>query len=288
MAGLRSLALLACAALWSTAPSAAQAPFIAYRGIVNAASLAPPGLPQSGLARGGIFSIFGSNLGPATPATVSQFPLTPVFEGVSVAVVQGGVSVSAIPIFVSANQLNVILPSGAPLGPSLIRVGYQGRIGNSVQVEVVDNAPGLFGATSGGYGPGVVQNFIAGGARPVNTLDESAVRGQVVTIYATGLGRVPFPDNVAPTPTPIEANVSVRVGEREASVLYAGRSPCCAGLDQIDIRVPDDAPTGCYVPIRVKAGNGVSNIVTMAISSGANPAPAQRCQDSLNPFTQSA
>ncbi len=286
MAGLRSLALWGFAAALAAAPSFAQAPFIAYRGIVNAASLAPPGLPQSGIARGSIFSIFGSNLGPATPAVVSQFPLTPVFEGVSVAVVQGGVSVSAIPIFVSVNQLNVILPSGAPLGPSLVRVGYQGRIGNSMQVEIVDNAPGLFGATSGGYGPGVVQNFVQGlGYRPVNTLDEAAVRGQVVTIYATGLGRVPFPDNIAPTPTPIKANVSVRVGEREATVLYAGRSPCCAGLDQIDIRVPDDAPLGCYVPIRVKAGNGVSNTVTIAIAAGASPSLALRCQDSFNPFT---
>lgn len=285
MAGFRSLALLSFVAVSLAAEAWAQAPFIAYRGVVNAASLAPPGLPQSGIARGSIFTIFGSNLGPSTPATVSEFPLGPTFQGVNVSVVQGGVSVSAIPIFVSANQLNVIMPSGAPVGPSLIRVGYQGRLGNSVQVEIVDNAPGLFAASSGGYGPAVVQNFLSAAERPVNTLDTAAVRGQVVTIYATGLGRVPFPDNVAPTPTPIEAAVSVRVGERDATVLYAGRSPCCAGLDQIDIRIPDDAPLGCYVPLRVKAGNGVSNTVTIAISGATSASAALSCTDTLNPFT---
>ncbi len=285
MAGFRSFALLSFAAASIAAEAWAQAPFIAYRGVVNAASLAPPGLPQSGIARGSIFTIFGSNLGPTTPATVSEFPLGPSFQGVNVSVVQGGVSVSAIPIFVSANQLNVIMPSGAPVGPSLIRVGYQGRLGNSVQVEIVDNAPGLFAASSGGYGPAVVQNFLSAAERPVNTLDSAAVRGQVVTIYATGLGRVPFPDNVAPTPTPIEAAVSVRVGERDATVLYAGRSPCCAGLDQIDIRIPDDAPLGCYVPLRVKAGNGVSNTVTIAISGATTAGAALSCTDTLNPFT---
>lgn len=285
MAGFRSFALLSFFTLYLSSEARAQAPFIAYRGVVNAASLAPPGLPQSGIARGSIFTIFGSNLGPSTPATVSEFPLGPTFQGVNVSVVQGGVSVSAIPIFVSANQLNVIMPSGAPVGPSLIRVGYQGRLGNSVQVEIVDNAPGLFAASSGGYGPAVVQNFISAAERPVNTLDSAAVRGQVVTIYATGLGRVPFPDNVAPTPTPIEAAVSVRVGERDATVLYAGRSPCCAGLDQIDIRIPDDAPLGCYVPLRVKAGNGVSNTVTIAISGATTAGAALSCTDTLNPFT---
>lgn len=288
MAVLRALSLLClcgCLLVRAALAQTTPAPWIANRGIVNAASLAPPGLPQSGIARGSIFTIFGSNLGPTTPATVSEFPLGPSFQGVTVSVSQGGITVSAIPIFVSANQLNVILPSGAPLGPSLIRVGFQGRLGNSVQVDVVENAPGLFAASSGGYGPAVVQNVLSAALRPINTLSTAAVRGQVVTIYATGLGRVPFPDNVAPTPTPIDAAVSVRVGERDATVLYAGRSPCCAGLDQIDIRIPDDAPLGCYVPLRVRAGNGVSNSVTIAISSASTAGPALACTDTLNPFT---
>jgi uncharacterized protein (TIGR03437 family) len=261
--------------------SAAAQPVITYRGVFNAGSLAPSGLPHSGIPRGGVFTIFGSNLGPTTPATVSAFPLTPSFEGVTISVTQGGVSASAIPIFVSANQINAIMPSSAPSGIVSIRVGFGNRISPPITVEVVDNAPGLFAISSGGFGPGVIQNFVSEANQPVNSLDTPATRGQAVTIWATGLGRVPFPDNIAPTVQNLDIPISVTIGEREAPRLYAGRSGCCAGVDQIVVRVPEDAPLGCYVPVRVRAANGVSNTVTMAIAANANTP----CADSFNPFT---
>ncbi|WP_031498968.1 hypothetical protein [Bryobacter aggregatus] len=260
---------------------AAQTPVITYRGVLNAASLAPPGLPNGGIARGGIFTIFGSDIGPATPATVNEFPLAPVFQGVSITVSQGGTSVSAIPIFVSANQINAILPSGVPLGTVSMRVGFNGRLSAPAAVEVVENAPGIFAISSGGYGPAVVQNFNSATDQPVNSLDTSAARGQVITIWATGLGKVPFADNVAPTAQNLDVAVTVTIGEHDALRSYAGRSPCCAGVDQIVVRIPDDAPLGCYVPLRVKAGNGVSNTATMAIASTAGA----KCSDSFNPFS---
>src|ERR1035441_8835338 len=43
----------------------AQQPILYYRGTVNAASLAPFGLPNAPIAQGSIFTIFGENLGPA-------------------------------------------------------------------------------------------------------------------------------------------------------------------------------------------------------------------------------
>ncbi len=282
MALLRCLVLSVLLAPAALAQTSTPAPFISFRGIVNAASLTPPGLPHAGIARGSIFTIFGSNLGPATPATVSSFPLGPLFEGVSVTFVQGGVSVSAIPIFVSANQLNVILPALASLGTNLVRVTYNGRAGNAVPVEVVENAPGIFAISSGGFGPGVIQNFQSPAIQPINSLDTPAARGQTIIIWATGLGRAPFPDNVAPTPQNLDFPISVSIGERDAPLSYAGRSPCCAGVDQLVVRIPDDAPLGCYVPVRVKSANGVSNTVTMAIAD--SPAGG-RCRDATNPFT---
>jgi uncharacterized protein (TIGR03437 family) len=207
--------------------------------------------------------------------------LTPGFNGVNITVTQGGISVSAIPIFVSASQVNAILPSNTPLGTGALRISNAGRTSAPVAIEVVENAPGIFAISSGGFGPGVVQNFNAQTDQPVNSLDTSAARGQVITIWATGLGRVPFADNVAPTAQNVDAAVTITIGERDAVRLYAGRSPCCAGVDQIVVRVPEDAPLGCYVPVRVKAGSVVSNTVTMAISSSAGAA----CSDSFNPFT---
>lgn len=266
---------------WAAYGQLATQPVITYRGVLNAASLAPPGLPNAGIARGSVFTIFGSNIGPATPATVSAFPLTPVFNGVNLTVTQGGISVSAIPIFVSSGQVNAILPSNTPLGSCSLRVSFAGRTSAPATIEVVENAPGIFAISSGGFGPGVVQNFNSETDQPVNSLDTVAARGQAITIWATGLGRVPFADNVAPTAQNVDAAVTISIGERDAVRLYAGRSPCCAGVDQIVVRVPEDAPLGCYVPVRIKSGSVVSNTVTMAIGSTAGA----RCSDSFNPFT---
>jgi hypothetical protein len=62
--------------LAATGPIHAQPPAINYRGVVNAASLMPQGLPGGGIAQGSIFIIFGRNLGPAAPAAVAGFPLS--------------------------------------------------------------------------------------------------------------------------------------------------------------------------------------------------------------------
>lgn len=255
--------------------------YVVSRGVFNAASLAPPGTPNGALARGGVFTIFGTGIGPTTPATVNAFPLTPSFNGVTVSVTIASISVAAIPIFVSANQINAILPSNTPTGSAVLRVAYNGLNTGFVAVEVADSAPGIFAISSGGFGPGVIQNFVSEANQPVNSLDAPAKPGDVITIWATGLGPVPFPDNVAPTAQDLTVPISVTVGEREAIRLYAGRSPCCAGVDQIVIRVPEDAPQGCWVPVRVRAGNGVSNTVTMAIAATNN----QSCSDVASPYT---
>ncbi|MFN9298071.1 MAG: hypothetical protein ACK6DZ_10205 [Acidobacteriota bacterium] len=79
------LALLALAGM----PLEGQ-PVVVYRGVLNAASLTPPGLPNGGIARGSVFSVFGTGLGPAGGASVSAFPLGQQFEWVSVSVADGG------------------------------------------------------------------------------------------------------------------------------------------------------------------------------------------------------
>ncbi len=76
--------------------------------------------------------------------------------------------------------------------------------------------------------------------------------------------------------------MTVTIGGRPAINFYAGRSPCCSGIDQIDVQVPNDAPLGCWVPVVVKAGGVVSNTATMAISSPG----AKSCDDPGNPLSK--
>ncbi len=257
----------------------AQQPILIHRATVNAASLAPFGLPNAPLARGSIFTIFGENLGPTQSVQVSAFPLEKSLANVTLAFTQAdATTVDAIPIFVSASQINAILPSTAKPGLASLRVTYQNRKSNAITLQIADSAPGIFAVSSGGFGPGVVQNFVAANNQPINSLNRPATRGQTITIWATGLGPVTFPDNIAPTAGDVAAPVSVTIGGRPATKAYSGRSPCCSGVDQIVVTVPDDAPLGCWVPVQVKAAGVASNTVTMSIAASG----ATTCSDPNN------
>lgn len=253
------------------------APYIAYRGIVNAASYAPSGLPHGPIARGSVFTIFGKELGPATPQQVSAFPLSPTFAGVSISVTQGATTVPAIPLYVSSSQINAIMPSTAPIGRVTLRVTYNNQTSNNAYLETTAVSLGLYSIYAGA-GPGIFQNFISPTEQPINSLLTTARPGQVVTLWGTGLGAVAS-DTTAPAAGDLPTPVEVFVGTQPARKLYSGRSPCCAGSDQIIFEIPPDAPQGCYVPVTVRAAGKSSNTVTIAIQSQNNA-----CQDPANPL----
>ncbi len=257
-------------------------PLIPPRGIVNGASFVPAALPGGAIAQGGIFSVFGSGLGPATPVQASSFPLGNNLGGVSVKVFQGTTSINAYPIFVAANQINVVMPSNAPLGKVSVQVTYNGVASNPAPISVVNNSFGIFSANSAGNGPGIVYNFNSQASQPVNALTVAAMPGQVETLWGTGLGPLTTPDNVAPPAGSLATKVEVFVAGLPAVVSYSGRSPCCSGVDQIVFTVPANAPLGCYVPVMVRTnGATVSNAITMAITQDGSP-----CLGTLSPVSK--
>ncbi len=249
-------------------------PFINSRGIVNAASSLPFGIPAGSIARGSIFSIYGRNLGPAVGVQPAAFPLNNTLSGVSVTVTDGVTLLNALPVYVSAGQVNAIMPSTAPLGSVSVRVLVNNSKSNSVPIRVGTNSLSLFTVRGTGVGPGVIFNFVIQTQKPLNSLQTPATPGQIVTLWGTGLGPVAA-DNVKPTAGDLPVNVEVFVGGQTAQKMYSGRSPCCSGDDQIDFKVPPSAPAGCWVPVYVRvAGAVVSNAVTMAITADGSPCAA--------------
>jgi uncharacterized protein (TIGR03437 family) len=249
-------------------------------GIVNAASYSPAGLPSGGIARGSIFSIFGTNIGPSSAVQVSAFPIQPALNGVSIQVTQGSTSVAALPLYVSAGQINALMPSNTPLGLVSVRVTFNNVRSNASTVRIVNSSFGFFSATASGIGPGAFQNFIGSDNQPLNSPQITAKPGQVITAYGTGLGPVSGADNVAPTPGNLPIPVELTVGGQAAKVMYSGRSPCCSGLDQIVFQVPDNTPAGCWVPVYMRtAGAITSSAVTMAVD-------AQGAACAQDPLTQ--
>jgi uncharacterized protein (TIGR03437 family) len=245
----------------------AQSPLIFSRSTFNAASFMPAGIPGGAIAQGSIFSVFGSHLGPATAVTASSFPLGTMLGGVSLNVVQGATIVHAIPVYVSASQINAIMPSNAPLGAVSLQVTSGNARSNMSPARVAASALGIFTATGTGIGPGILYNFVSQNNQPVNSPLVTAKNGQVITLWGTGLGPVATGDNVAPKAGDLPVQVEVFVGGQPAAVQYSGRSTCCAGVDQVVFTVPANAPAGCWVPVYVRTGGtAVSNVVTMGIN----------------------
>ena len=266
MSGRLLAALLFAAAI----PLVAQ-PRIPPRAVVNAASFARAGLPNGKIARGSIFTVFGENLGPTTPVMVSEFPLGDTLGQISATVTQGERVVNAIPLFGNRGQVNAIMPSDARLGRGALRVRVGQTDSNPVPIEIVESSFGIFSANGTGLGPGIFQNFISPEVQPINATATAARRGQLVTLWGTGLGPVEFPDNEAPIPETLTADIEIWVGGvavADQDILYAGRSPCCAGVDQVIFPVPEQAPLGCYVPVFLRTrGLILSNMATMAIAA---------------------
>jgi len=139
----------------------AQPPLIYNRSILNAASFMPNRLPGGAIAQGSIFSLFGAHLGPTSPVQVSAFPLGTSLANVSISVTQATVTTSAIPLYVSASQINAIMPSNTPTGAVSVRVTYNGQKSNPMTAVVAQSAPGVFSARGTGFGPGIFFNFVS-------------------------------------------------------------------------------------------------------------------------------
>jgi uncharacterized protein (TIGR03437 family) len=153
-------------------------------------------------------------------------------------------NVYARPLYVSPTQINFIVPAGLRGGIDVpVRVHVWGLYGPEVRLRLEAAAPALF--------QGDPQFAVA--ARPdgsVITYDKPAAAGDIVTLYATGLGATLPPvleSELATRAAPLERLDDFRVEldgtvlPRE-SVLYAGVAPGFAGLYQINLVLPASTP----------------------------------------------
>ncbi|HYW43574.1 MAG TPA: hypothetical protein VE959_12005 [Bryobacteraceae bacterium] len=270
-----SLLLLPATALF---PTSRIQPAIAPDGVMNAASYIPRGFANHGIARGSLFLIFGNYLGPDVLVQAQSFPLagSDGLAGTNVRIDAGGYTGFAYMVYTSATQVGAILPSEAPEGDATLTLNYNNLTSNPVVIHIVRSAFGIFTLNQGGTGPAVVQNFVSQGQTPLNTLLTSATPGQTVILWGTGLGPLSGGDATGPAPGALPYLDSLYVGGQQVSVRFAGRSGCCAGIDQISFDVPANV-SGCYVPV-VALTNGIaSNFATIAVSPGGGA-----CDDPLS------
>lgn len=244
-------------------------PVIAAGGIVNAASNAPIGT-EGGIAQGSFITIYGTNIGPATGISASNLPLASSLGGVTVSVtpVNANARLVAYPTYVSAGQINAIVPSNTPVGLDNVTITFNGVASQSAPIQVVGSSFGIFTAN---YGSGPAAIIDVNTADPILSAANAARPGDVLELFGTGLGPVNAPDNDAPggAISPAGLTVQVLVGGQAITPLYSGRTPQFPGEDQINFQLPSAGlvSEGCSVSVAVVVNGVTSNSATLPIAS---------------------
>jgi uncharacterized protein (TIGR03437 family) len=230
-------------------------PYIGPAGVSNAAGTTP----QTGVAPGGIVSIFGVNLAADTfVAPDGMLPQT-----------LGGVTVRVgdrlLPLlFVSPLQINAQMPDDMAAGSQMLTVST--AIGPDVRAAftVVRNAPGLFPVASSGQAMAMA---IHEDGSPVTT-DAPAKAGELLTVYGTGFGPAerPRPEGFPIPQTPtynIVDGVTLQAGTLSITATGAFAAPGRLGIDAAQFRL-DSSVTGT-VTLKVTVNGVDSNTVMLAV-----------------------
>lgn len=195
------------------------APCFSAAGVVNAASSVPGALAPNTLA-----SIYGVNLSAALS---------------NVQVMVGGIRAPVY--YASPQQVNLVIPCSTKAGDYTISVMRDGWYGPEVRITLFDVAPAFFQLDADS----------AAAARPdgsVITKNAPARPGEIVVLYATGLGRTIQADKCVSDTPPASADSIPRdafdillggVAVPRERILYAGVAPGFAGLYQVNLQLPE-------------------------------------------------
>lgn len=222
----------------SLAASSGGTPSIA--GLANAASF------KQTFAPGMVLSIFGSELAPAI-WTSGALPLPVQLAGVSVTIN----GVNAPIYYISPGQLNVQIPYETPANAAVpVIVNNNGQRAQSA-LSMAAVAPALFTDSTGALVP-----------------SKTGTRGQVITLFLTGIGAVSpgvatgaAPSSgtaVASLPAPVQL-VRVTIGGVAAPVQFAGIPPGLVGVAQINCQVAVSTPVGKQQVVVTVGGVGAAS-----------------------------
>jgi uncharacterized protein (TIGR03437 family) len=247
MAAAVVLAALVFGPLLADSSGTAGAPIYTAASIANsAANVAGYYAPDSFL------SIYGQNLAyvvkPIGPDDVRGGQLPTALIGTGVRVLLN--LTPANMFYVSPTQVNVLIPTSLVAGPTTLQLVLDGLAGPAVTILVQAAAPVLFQSDA-------TTVIATHGNGPLVTAAQPAQRSEVVVLYATGLGLTapPVPPNQIPRAAAEiadRANFRVVLNGVDVDtrlVLYAGVTPGFAGLFQINLQLPDDAPPNPEIQI---------------------------------------
>jgi uncharacterized protein (TIGR03437 family) len=232
-------------------------PYISPAGVINAAGVTP----QKGVAAGSMISIFGANL--ANSTTVAPDGMLPQTLGGVVARAADRI----LPlIFTAPTQINALLPDDFQPGDSVMTVSPPGQNDVRAVFTVVRNAPGLFPVQGNGQ---VFAMAIHEDGSAITT-DAPAISGELITVYGTGFGPTSTPRPYGfPIPSSpdylIVDTATVQVGSFVITPEKAFAAPGKQGVDAVQFRLGDGAPTGTIATFKVTVNGVDSNTVMFPV-----------------------
>jgi uncharacterized protein (TIGR03437 family) len=224
---------------------------------VNQIASAAGGIPAP-VAPGEIISLYGQGIGPATgvpgqvdasgrvAATLSETQV--LFDG------------RAAPVFYAgAFQVNVQVPyEVAGHKTTSVQLLYRGVPSNTVDLTVVDAAPGLLTLL------GTSQAAVLNQDGTVNDSINGAPRGSVISFFAVGAGVMKggaATGLAATSPLGVPAlPVTLKMANVAAEILYAGEAPGLVGCLQVNARIPADFPEGDRGSVVLSVGTAESRV----------------------------
>ncbi|MBY0373050.1 MAG: hypothetical protein K2Q23_03595, partial [Bryobacteraceae bacterium] len=217
-------------------------------------------------------SIFGAaNAYGEITRTFDQEP-NPIPMPTTVADVQVSVEGRPAPIqFVSPAQINFIVPRDAPtLGRAevLVTRASTGQILGAGFVQMDSVSPAVFAVGAGGRGQVAALNQ----DNSVNSAQNPAQRGSIITLFATGFGNIPgAPADGVPvtseirTPGLLQVSIGTSFVPADA-ILFSGLAPNLISVWQINVRIPMTVPPGNATPLGVRyRDTGAQTGLTVAV-----------------------
>ena len=205
--------------------------------VVNAAS------GEEGISPGSVAAVRGTGLVPG-PAAASGYPLPTALQGVSVTVNGVAAPLYGLASGSAGEQITFQVPNGLADGSTAaVVVSNNGVAAPAISVPVRAAQPGLFLAD------GVHAAAQHGADYALITTAAPAAPGEIIVLYGTGFGpldNLPEAGRAAPV-APLSRTVEtplVTVAGIPAQVAYSGLTPGLAGVYQLNIIVPPNAPSG--------------------------------------------
>jgi uncharacterized protein (TIGR03437 family) len=215
--------------------AAGSLPTFTAQSVTSAASFQP------GLVAGEIATAFGQGITNVTGIlTAGSLPLPTELAGSSVTVNNVPAPIFAVANVSGQQQINFEVPHNIS-SPAWVAVSNNGVYSSPVAVNV-SAAPGIF-TLDGSRGAIQHADF------RLVTPSSPAARGETIVLYATGLGAV-HPDPGLGNPaavSPLSRTTTlptVTIGGKPAQVLFSGLVPGLVALNQLNVVVPADAPSG--------------------------------------------